>query len=377
MISLTSRLTFLAIKNKSLILHQGLKNVAGTSWRLSRNIRRQLYLTVVEKVILYASAAWAHNITARQQRLLSFIQRKFLLNITGPYNTTPTETLLVIEGLMPLHIEAKMQSTLVDWWYRLGRNCDYEGIHFDHESYEQPSPPSTIHPALFSLEDRITHGGQVPSNRTPIEVYTDGSKINDQTGSAFCVIANEAVTKTWKAKLSPCNAMFQAEMLALKAAIEWANTANEDVNIWSDSESSLQALKSFNVKIKITQETQMTLLENARIRLGWVKAHIGIKVNEIADNLSMEATTDGITASLPFPKRFLKKQLLQLLLSRWQAEWDNGETGRSVYSIIPKISNKQLHWSRECIQFATGHGPFPVTSRDSVSTLQTTADVGK
>ncbi|GBN92623.1 hypothetical protein AVEN_145719-1 [Araneus ventricosus] len=31
----------------------------------------------------------------------------------------------------------------------------------------------------------------------------------------------------------------------------------------------------------------------------------------------------------------------------------------SVYIIIPKISNKQLHWSRECIQFATGHGPVP------------------
>ncbi|GBM26189.1 hypothetical protein AVEN_22813-1, partial [Araneus ventricosus] len=78
-----------AIKNKSLILHHGLKNVAGTSWGLSKNIRRQLYLTVVEKVILYASAAWAHNITARQQRLLCSIQRKFLLNITGAYNTTP------------------------------------------------------------------------------------------------------------------------------------------------------------------------------------------------------------------------------------------------------------------------------------------------
>ncbi|GBN41999.1 hypothetical protein AVEN_93178-1 [Araneus ventricosus] len=122
-----------------------------------------------------------------------------------------------------------MQSTLVRVG-RMGRNCDYEGIHFDHESYEQPSPPSTIHPALFSLEDRISHGGQVPSNRTPIEVYTDGSKINDQTGSAFCAIANEAITKAWKAKLSPANTVFQAEMLALKAAIEWANTTNEDVN---------------------------------------------------------------------------------------------------------------------------------------------------
>ncbi|GBM24507.1 hypothetical protein AVEN_254020-1 [Araneus ventricosus] len=28
-------------------------------------------------------------------------------------------------------------------------------------------------------------------------------------------------------------------------------------------------------------------------------------------------------------------------------------------SIIPKISNKRLNWSREYIQFAAGHGPFP------------------
>ncbi|GBM60129.1 hypothetical protein AVEN_38463-1 [Araneus ventricosus] len=164
-------------------------------------------------------------------------------------------------------------------------------------------------------------------------------------------------------------------MLALKAGIEWANTANEDVNIWSDSESSLQALKSFNVKRKITQEAQMILLKNARIRLGWVKAHIGC--NDIADILVKEATTDGIPARLPFPKRFLKKQLLELSLSCSQAEWDNGETSRWVYSIIPKISNKQLHWSRECIQFATGHGPFNSYLNDPVSTLQTTADVGK
>ncbi|GBL73062.1 hypothetical protein AVEN_128221-1 [Araneus ventricosus] len=169
---------------------------------------------VVEKVILYASAAWAQIITARQEKLLSSIQRKFLLNITGAYKTTSTEALQVIEGLMPLHIKAKKQSTLVRVG-RLGRNCDYEGIHFDHESYKQPSPPSTIHPALFSPEDRISHGGQAPFNRTPI-VYTDGSKINDQTGSAFCAISNEAVTKTWKAKLSPANTVLKAEMLASK-----------------------------------------------------------------------------------------------------------------------------------------------------------------
>ncbi|GBM47302.1 hypothetical protein AVEN_172245-1 [Araneus ventricosus] len=178
-------------------------------------------------------------------------------------------------------------------------------------------------------------------------------------------------------KLSPVITVFQAEILALKEAIEWSNTANEEVNIWSDSESSLQALKLFYVKSKIIQEAQMVLLGNARINFDWVKAHIGIKGNEIADTLAKEATMDGIPASLPLPKSFLKKQLLQLSLSRWQAEWDNCETGRSVCSIVPKISNKHLHWSRECTQFATGHGPFPSYLKRFVSIQQTAADVEK
>ncbi|GBO46366.1 hypothetical protein AVEN_207690-1 [Araneus ventricosus] len=84
----------------------------------------------------------------------------------------------------------------------------------------------------------------------------------------------------------------------------------------------------------------MTLLGNDRIRLGWVKTHIGIKSNEIADTLAKEANTDGIPVSFPFPKSFLNNQLLELSLLRWQAEWNNGETGRSVYGIIPLIS----HW---------------------------------
>ncbi|GBL99298.1 hypothetical protein AVEN_177328-1 [Araneus ventricosus] len=88
------------------------------------------------------------------------LSKESFCSISQRYNTTPTAALQVIEGLMPLHIKAKMQSTMVRVG-RPGRNCDYEGIHFDHESYEQPSPPSTIHPTLFSLEDdwNLSHMG--------------------------------------------------------------------------------------------------------------------------------------------------------------------------------------------------------------------------
>ncbi|GBM44680.1 hypothetical protein AVEN_120759-1, partial [Araneus ventricosus] len=110
------------IKNKSLIRHQGLKKVAGTSWGLSENTSRQLYPNGGEKGQSLCLSSMAHSITARQQKLLSSIQRKILLNITVA-NATPTAALQVIEGLMPLHIKAKMQSTLARLG-RLGRNCD-------------------------------------------------------------------------------------------------------------------------------------------------------------------------------------------------------------------------------------------------------------
>ncbi|GBL84716.1 hypothetical protein AVEN_191160-1 [Araneus ventricosus] len=96
-----------AIKNKILLLYQGLREVTGPSWGLNKNID---YL--VEKVILHGAAAW--DLTSQyDNRLLSSIQRMILLSISGAYNTIPTAALQVIEGLVSLHIKAKHEATLV------------------------------------------------------------------------------------------------------------------------------------------------------------------------------------------------------------------------------------------------------------------------
>ncbi|GBM28680.1 hypothetical protein AVEN_116697-1 [Araneus ventricosus] len=76
------------------------------------------------------------------------MQRKFLLNITGAYSTTPTAALQVIEGITPLHIKAQMKSILIRVGHLL-RDCNWEGSSF----LQQPNPPLIIHPAGFYLED--------------------------------------------------------------------------------------------------------------------------------------------------------------------------------------------------------------------------------
>ncbi|GBN18469.1 hypothetical protein AVEN_125401-1 [Araneus ventricosus] len=39
--------------------------------------------------------------------------------------------------------------------------------------------------------------------------------------------------------------------------------------------------------------------------------------------------------------------------------WDNGETGRSVYNVFPKVKRTPSPWQRPEIMLVTGHGQFP------------------
>ncbi|GBL86436.1 hypothetical protein AVEN_164594-1 [Araneus ventricosus] len=61
----------------------------------------------------------------------------------------------------------------------------------------------------------------------------------------------------------------------------------------------------------------------------------------------------------PKPLSYLKSGIKLAALSIWQDNWDNGETGRSIHDIVPRVSNKPVGWNREEIMFATGHGSFP------------------
>ncbi|GBM70161.1 hypothetical protein AVEN_1806-1 [Araneus ventricosus] len=53
---------------------------------------------------------------------------------------------------------------------------------------------------------------------------------------------------------------------------------------------------------------------------------------------------------------------------RWQKEWDNGETGRSVHNVLPKVRTTPTPWERPEIMFVTDHGLFKrfnIRNRDS------------
>ncbi|GBL94004.1 hypothetical protein AVEN_76720-1 [Araneus ventricosus] len=56
-------------------------------------------------------------------------------------------------------------------------------------------------------------------------------------------------------------------------------------------------------------------------------------------------------------QRHIMVWVLEFII-RWQKDWDNGETGRSVYNVLPKVKTTPTPWKRPEMMFVTGHGPF-------------------
>ncbi|GBL74808.1 hypothetical protein AVEN_243661-1 [Araneus ventricosus] len=186
-----------------------------------------------------------------------------------------------------------------------------------------------------------------------------GSKTDEGTGSAYCILENYGIIASWQGKLYRSNSVFQAEILAIRMAIEAASSLHRPIKLWTDSLSNLMVILNPKSHHSIVREIQTLLLSHKHILLRWLKAHVGYLGNECADQLAKEAITKGDPFLLPKPLSYLKAEIKSAALSIWQDNWDNGETGRSTHDIVPRVSNKPVGWNREEIMFVTGHGPFP------------------
>ncbi|GBM20795.1 hypothetical protein AVEN_108246-1 [Araneus ventricosus] len=187
------------------------------------------------------------------------------------------------EGCLSSAIKAEQEEVYVRT-ARLRKISNYNNINFNSNNYEDGTTSTKFHPAIFQLEDRISLKKQfLPLSG--LNIYTDGSKIEDKTGSAFCVMEEDTTKYEWMAQLSPFNTVFQAELLGIREACLWASKTHQQIKVWSDSESSLHSIASIDTKSPIAQQTQGILLKSTNIKLGWIRAQVGYSGNEAADVL--------------------------------------------------------------------------------------------
>ncbi|GBL87411.1 hypothetical protein AVEN_82466-1 [Araneus ventricosus] len=87
---------------------------------------------------------------------------------------------------------------------------------------------------------------------------------------------------------------------------------------------------------------------------GWMRAQVGYSGNEAGDVIAKKATQKRIPTYISTLRNYIKSLLQIESIFRWQKEWGNGETGRSVHNVLPKVKTTPTPRQRPEIMFDMG-----------------------
>ncbi|GBM65497.1 hypothetical protein AVEN_223592-1 [Araneus ventricosus] len=148
------------------------------------------------------------------------------------------------------------------------------------------------------------------------KIFTDGSKLNGRVGFSI-VCLSEARDIIWKEeiRLNDEASVFVDNKVAIQMSVEKVGPTKEKIVFFSDSRSVLRALEFNKNHPEVIMKLRKNLLVNPQITLNWVRAHVGIYRNELADLSAKNATTkEEVDIRVKIPKSWIKNQLKLTML---------------------------------------------------------------
>lgn len=205
-------------------------------------------------------------------------------------------------------------------------------------------------------------------------IYTDGSKSDIGTGSAFYVSSTNYVAKF---RIPDICSVFTAEAFAIFKALIWCIDNNaQNSTIVSDSQSVLEAINGNPVKFynnpiicNIKKLLWYSLSKEIVINFVWTKGHAGIDGNEIVDKAAKSACSLAVTTDVPvFSDLFIGMKTN--VRKRWEITWNEfiSESHNHYTLIHPTLPKMITHldtyyinreYSTTITRLKLNHGCFP------------------
>ena len=381
-----------------------LKSAVSFKWGLSPWTIKTIYERAVQPMMNYGAIVWGKAINFGVNILkLRRPQRLAALMITGGLRTSPTNALLVLSGIQPIEHQldelVAMQFSKLYASQRLRATLEPDmaldehlvsGVHqtsmqhglsvfartgFNLNNIQPELIASEVDPTIGNSDSAICinnrETAEIKAREITAEdaaIFTDASK-TDSSPVAYALVnsTGETISTT---RLSNERSVFRGELAAIEDAIDHlSNTLPPETTglIFTDSLSSLQALKdgerSKDLDIRRTNgKLRHTIAEGHTIQLHWVPAHIGVPLNEMADQAAKIAINDLQTtekATQNWRRREIKEKLKELKSTAWQNDWQHGNTGRWCYNLLPRVSNeRKLSTNKRRNQLILGHAPL-------------------
>ena len=364
-----------------------IKGSIGKLWGPSPNLMRLMYVMMVRPMITYGSIVWAKRARFFQPQL-GRLQRLIMLCMAPMAKSTPTLGLEVIGGLMPLDLLVKGEA--IKTMARISKRNPViwdgvgDGQHRGHliwsrhaavdagvESVSLDTASKTRSWDKRYVVDESTFGHGIPDVETGLCCFTDGSRIKSRTGWGFRLSRQGEVIAEVIHNMDGKATVFQAEVEAIRCAVERAMTLEDDnLTIYSDSQAALKALDGFTANSRTVLECKRALNQLglvSRVILKWVKAHVGHPENEAADELAKRGALSNPEFFPQIPHLMSRasfvKQIQGSLMKEWFDRWSKQPTCRQtkLWFRRPDVnkSKRLIQCDRssygQVIQFITGH----------------------
>lgn len=323
------------------------------------SVRQTLMKSVLIPKITYGAEIWWPAVT--NYRPLKNLARDVMITTTASPRHAGYVSTSYLSGMLPIDRHCQ-------WLSELARSEDLKKVD------KKPTTTQLGHPAerrRLAILGTLNTEEEIHSTVANVKYYTDGSQYTEQneilTGAAYIRLEEEIIPTAYMIKLDQLNSVFQAEVIAIQQAlldIRKRGQANKSVIIYSDSLSALTSITAPARKTGLANEARNTLdellLEGYDIRLAHVRAHVGIRGNEIADALAKEAAKNGDMMIAPLSKRVLatliregvKEDHINQLLS------DNtGVTIKQFFDDPDEVRRKRIKLNQFTAQIYTGQGP--------------------
>ena len=307
------------------------KKLSHTTWGADRETLLKLHKATVLPILEYGSQIYS-SASESALKNLEPVHHLGLRLATGAFRSSPTPSIIVDSGDLPLHYRFKISTMSRSLKIKEGPSPVKDSfLERDKFLHSKVSPPFPIRAKRLWEDNQIEYksiykfNNCIPpwnfktphicmslnnSNNRKIDnpnllkqkalehmthhnnchaIYTDGSK--SDLGVGFAVVSERFKIVS---SLPSYSSVFTAELFAIKNALNYI--LNHNINntvIYSDSLSALQAINSFCLKQPIITEIKVLinkLLENNLYTiLCWIPSHVGLKGNEEADKSAKES----------------------------------------------------------------------------------------